>query len=67
LLISADAGGPNGYRVRLWKLELAQLATDIGLAIAVCHYPPSSASTTRAGDRCHFALCCAGISTSARR
>ena len=40
--ISADAGGSNGYRLRLWKTELAQLATDTGLAITVCHYPPGT-------------------------
>lgn len=42
LMISADAGGSNGYRLRLWKTELAQLATDTGLAITVCHYPPGT-------------------------
>jgi hypothetical protein len=42
LLITADAGGSNGYRVRLWKTELAQLATDIEMAITVCHYPPGT-------------------------
>ncbi len=42
LMISADSGGSNGYRTRLWKTELAQLATDTGLAITVCHYPPGT-------------------------
>ncbi|MCA1677429.1 MAG: ISAzo13 family transposase, partial [Actinobacteria bacterium] len=37
LLICADAGGPNGYRVRLWKRELGRLAAETGLAITVCH------------------------------
>jgi hypothetical protein len=41
LLINADAGGSNGYRVRLWKVELA-LASDINMTITVCHYPPGS-------------------------
>ena len=40
LMIAADAGGSNSYRNRLWKLELAKLATETGLTITVCHYPP---------------------------
>ena len=40
LLITADGGGSNGYRTRLWKTELAQLAADTGLTISVCHLPP---------------------------
>ena len=39
LLIEADAGGCNGYRPRLWKRALQQLANDTDLAITVCHYP----------------------------
>jgi Rhodopirellula transposase DDE domain len=42
LLITADAGGSNSYRNRLWKVELAQLAADAGLAITVCHFPPGT-------------------------
>jgi hypothetical protein len=42
LLITADAGGSNGYRVKLWKVELAKLAKETGLAITVCHYPPGT-------------------------
>jgi len=42
LLVCADGGGSNGYRVRLWKLELAQLAQETGLAITVCHLPGTS-------------------------
>ncbi len=42
LLITADAGGSNGARVRLWKWELQQLATRTGLAITVCHFPPGT-------------------------
>jgi hypothetical protein len=44
LLICADAGGSNGYRVRLWKLELAALASETGLAVTVCHFPPGTSS-----------------------
>jgi transposase len=39
LLITADAGGSNGYRYRVWKSELAALAAETGLAITVCHFP----------------------------
>jgi len=44
LLITADAGGSNGSRVRLWKWELQQLATRTGLAITVCHFPPGTST-----------------------
>ena len=44
LLITADAGGSNGYRLRLWKKELAALADDIGIPITVCHMPPGTSS-----------------------
>lgn len=42
LLITADAGGSNGYRYRIWKAELAQLAAQTGLQITVCHFPPGT-------------------------
>jgi Rhodopirellula transposase DDE domain len=42
LLITADAGGSNGYRARAWKAELAALATETGLQITVCHLPPGT-------------------------
>lgn len=42
LLITADGGGSNGSRVRLWKRELQVLATELGLAITVCHFPPGT-------------------------
>ena len=47
LLITADAGGSNGYRVRLWKVELAKLAQETGLEITVCHYPPGTSKWNR--------------------
>ena len=47
LLICADGGGSNGYRVRLWKTELAALATDTGLTITVCHLPPGTSKWNR--------------------
>jgi hypothetical protein len=42
LLIAADVGGSNGYRVRAWKVELARLAEETGLTITVCRYPPGT-------------------------
>ena len=42
LLITADAGGSNGYRTRAWQAGLAQLADQTGLAITVCHFPPGT-------------------------
>ncbi len=42
LMITADAGGSNGYRVRAWKWHLAALAAETGLTITVCHYPPGT-------------------------
>lgn len=42
LLICADGGGSNGYRIRAWKIELAKLAAETGLAITVCHFPPGT-------------------------
>jgi len=51
LLITADAGGSNGYRVRLWKTELARFATEAGLTITVCHYPPGTSKWTRIEHR----------------
>ena len=47
LLITADAGGSNGYRVKLWKVELAQLAEETGLEITVVHYPPGTSKWNR--------------------
>ena len=51
LLIIADSGGSNGYRVRLWKVELQRLATDIGLAIRVCHLPPGTSKWNKIEHR----------------
>jgi len=42
LMITADAGGSNGYRIRAWKKYLAELAAETGLEITVCHYPPGT-------------------------
>jgi hypothetical protein len=42
LLVTADAGGSNGYRTRAWKAELAALADQAGLEITCCHFPPGT-------------------------
>jgi hypothetical protein len=42
LLITADCGGSNSYRARLWKWELQQLATQLGLNLHICHFPPGT-------------------------
>jgi transposase len=51
LLITADAGGSNGYRIRAWKVELAKLAEETGLHITVCHYPPGTSKWNRIEHR----------------
>lgn len=51
LLITADGGGSNGYRTRLWKTELAALATDTGLTITVCHLPPGTSKWNKIEHR----------------
>ena len=51
LLITADAGGSNGARVRLWKVELQKLADETGLRIAVCHFPPGTSKWNKIEHR----------------
>jgi hypothetical protein len=51
LLITADGGGSNGYRTRLWKVELAKLATATGLEITVCHLPPGTSKWNKIEHR----------------
>jgi len=51
LLITADSGGSNGARVRLWKWELQQLADETGLEIAVCHFPPGTSKWNKIEHR----------------
>ena len=56
LLITADCGGSNGARVRLWKVELQKLADETGLTISVCHYPPGTSKWNKIEHRlfCHI-------------
>ncbi len=51
LTITADGGGSNGHRVRLWKLELSRLAKETGLTINVCHFPPGTSKWNRIEHR----------------
>jgi hypothetical protein len=51
LLITADAGGSNGYRLRAWKVHLAHFAAETGLRITVCHYPPGTSKWNRIEHR----------------
>ena len=51
LLITADGGGSNGSRLRLWKLELQKLADETGLAISVCHFPPGTSKWNKVEHR----------------
>src|SRR5215469_8706147 len=51
LLITADAGGSNGYRARAWKAELAAFALQTGLAVTVCHFPPGTSKWNKIENR----------------
>lgn len=51
LLVTADAGGSNGYRTRAWKLQLARLAAETGLTITVCHLPPGTSKWNKIEHR----------------
>jgi len=51
LLICADAGGSNGYRLRAWKFQLQQLANQLRIPITVCHYPPGTSKWNKIEHR----------------
>ncbi len=51
LLITADGGGSNGYRLRLWKRELAELANQSGLTVTVSHFPPGTSKWNKIEHR----------------
>ena len=56
LLITADAGGSNSYRARLWKYQLQKLSDETGLGITVCHFPPGTSKWNKIEHRmfCHI-------------
>ncbi len=56
LMITADGGGSNGTRVRLWKIKLQELADETGLTLSVCHYPPGTSKWNKIEHRlfCHI-------------
>ncbi len=56
LLVTADGGGSNGSRVRLWKYELQKLADELGLTVHVCHFPPGTSKWNNIEHRmfCHI-------------
>lgn len=56
LLITADAGGSNGYRHRAWKAELAAFAVETGLAVTVCHMPPGTSKWNKIEHRLFSAI-----------
>lgn len=51
LLITADGGGSNGSRLRLWKLELQGFADESGLALSICHFPPGTSKWNKIEHR----------------
>ena len=51
LLITADGGGSNGHRTRLWKVSLQGLADDLGLTLSVCHFPPGTSKWNKIEHR----------------
>jgi len=51
LVITADGGGSNGYRLRLWKVALQRLANDTGLSVCVCHFPPGTSKWNKVEHR----------------
>jgi Rhodopirellula transposase DDE domain len=55
-LITADCGGSNGSRARLWEVQLQRLADELGLQISVCHFPPGTSKWTKIEHRmfCHI-------------
>lgn len=56
ILITADCGGSNGNRVRLWKVELQNLADETGMIVNVCHFPPGTSKWNKIEHKmfCHI-------------
>lgn len=63
MLITADSGGSNGSRNRLWKVELQKLADETGLILEVCHYPPGTSKWNKIEHRlfCHITRTWQGV------
>jgi len=51
ILITADCGGSNGYRVKLWKYELQNLANELKMSFSVCHFPPGTSKWNKIEHR----------------
>ena len=51
LMITADGGGSNGYRVRLWKVEIQKLADELKFPITICHFPPGTSKWNKVEHR----------------
>ena len=51
VLLTADGGGSNGYRLRLWKLELQRFADETGVTVTVCHFPPGTSKWNKVEHR----------------
>ena len=68
LMITADGGGSNGSRVRLWKVKLQELADTTGLTLVVCHYPPGTSKWNKIEHRmfCHITQNWRGRSLTSR-
>ena len=56
MVVTADSGGSNGSRCRLWKVALQELASDTGLTLRVCHFPPGTSKWNKIEHRlfCHI-------------
>lgn len=69
LLITADSGGSNGHRNRLWKFELQKLANETGMIIEVCHYPPGTSKWNKIEHRlfCHITRNWRGVPLESHR
>ena len=69
LLITADSGGSNGHRNRLWKYELQRLADQTGMIIEVCHYPPGTSKWNKIERRlfCHITRNWRGVPLESHR
>ena len=63
LLITADGGGSNSHRTKLWKSELQNLANELNMEITVCHFPPGTSKWNKIEHRlfCHISMNWKGI------